>query len=118
MRRIPHLIASSAGRLVAFVFWSIVTAAASEAAVSATTITSIFAPESTPAKSAVDLAMFVLTITAIIFVVVASLLVYSIVKFRDKPANDRHEPPQVYGSTQIEAAWTIVPMLIVVVLFL
>src|SRR5262249_42248189 len=27
------------------------------------------------------------------------------------------EPPQVYGSTQIELAWTIFPMLIVVVLF-
>ena len=28
------------------------------------------------------------------------------------------EPPQVYGSTQIELAWTIVPILIVIVLFL
>jgi len=28
------------------------------------------------------------------------------------------EPAQVYGSTQIELAWTIIPILIVVVLFL
>jgi len=28
------------------------------------------------------------------------------------------EPAQVYGSTQIELAWTIIPTLIVVVLFL
>ena len=28
------------------------------------------------------------------------------------------EPPQVFGSVQIELAWTIIPMLIIVVLFL
>ena len=30
----------------------------------------------------------------------------------------RREPPQVYGSKQIELAWTVIPILIVVVLFL
>jgi cytochrome c oxidase subunit 2 len=77
----------------------------------------IFAPESTPAASIVHLSIFVLAITAIIFIVVATLLVYSIVKFRATPANVDREPAQVYGSTQIELAWTIVPVLIVVVLF-
>jgi cytochrome c oxidase subunit II len=78
---------------------------------------SIFAPESTPAKAIVDLSMFVLGVTAVIFVVVSALLVYSIVKFRATPANVDREPPQVYGSTQIELAWTIMPILVVVVLF-
>ena len=78
---------------------------------------SIFAPASTPAQSIVDLSMFVLGITGLIFVVVASLLVYAVVKFRVTPANADREPAQVYGSTQIELAWTIVPVLIVVVLF-
>ncbi len=78
---------------------------------------SIFAPESTPAKAIVDLSMFVLGITAVIFIVVSALLVYSIVKFRATPANVDREPAQVYGSTQIELAWTIIPILIVVVLF-
>jgi cytochrome c oxidase subunit 2 len=77
----------------------------------------IFAPESTPAKAIVDLSMFVLGITAVIFIVVSVLLVYSIVKFRGTPANADREPAQVYGSTQIELAWTIIPILIVVVLF-
>src|SRR5262249_55330361 len=81
-------------------------------------ITSIFAPETTPGHWIVDLSMFVLSITGIIFVVVASLLVYAIVKFRSTPANVTREPAQVYGSTQIELAWTIIPVLIVVVLFL
>jgi len=79
---------------------------------------SIFAPESTPAKSIVDLSVFVLAITGIIFVVVCTLLVYSIAKFRANSANIGREPAQVYGSTQIELAWTIIPILIVVVLFL
>ena len=38
-------------------------------------------------------------------------------KFRGTPANADREPAQVYGSTQIELAWTIIPVLIVVVLF-
>jgi cytochrome c oxidase subunit 2 len=77
----------------------------------------IFAPESTPASAIVDLSMLVLGITAVIFVVVATLLIYAIVKFRATAANADREPAQVYGSTQIELAWTIVPVLIVFVLF-
>src|SRR6185503_96267 len=82
------------------------------------TITSIFAPETTPARSIYDLSMFVMVITAIIFVVVGGLLLYSIVKFRGKAADANREPAQVYGSMQIELAWTVIPILIVVVLFL
>jgi cytochrome c oxidase subunit 2 len=80
--------------------------------------TNIFAPESAPAKSIFDLSLFVLSITGIIFVVVVTLLGYSILKFRANSANAGREPAQVYGSTQIELAWTIIPILIVVVLFL
>jgi cytochrome c oxidase subunit II len=61
---------------------------------------------------------FVLTVTGIIFAVVFTLLVYSISKFRARSADANSEPAQVYGSTQIELAWTIIPVLIVVVLFL
>jgi cytochrome c oxidase subunit 2 len=81
-------------------------------------LTSIFSPESTPAKSIFDLSIFVLSVTGIIFAVVFTLLVYSISKFRANSANADREPAQVYGSTQIELAWTIIPILIVVVLFL
>ena len=82
-----------------------------------TQLLNIFAPESTPASAIVDLSMLVLSVTALIFVIVASLLVYAIVKFRATEANADREPAQVYGSTQIELAWTIVPILIVIVLF-
>src|SRR5262245_23722212 len=82
-----------------------------------TQLLSIFAPESTPAKAIVELGAFVLAITGVVFVVVASLLVYAIVRFRATSTNADREPAQVYGSTQIELAWTVVPVLIVVVLF-
>src|ERR1700751_5503929 len=80
--------------------------------------TNIFAPASTPAKSIADFSVFVLVITGIIFVVVFALLVYSVVKFRGRVTDAGREPAQVYGSTQIELAWTIIPILIVIVLFL
>ena len=81
-------------------------------------MTNIFAPASTPARAIYDLSLFVLAVTAVIFVIVASLLVYAIVKFRGRAADAGREPAQVYGSTQIELAWTVIPVLIVVVLFL
>src|SRR6202020_1636491 len=80
--------------------------------------TNIFAPASTPAQSIFDLSVFVLEVTAAIFVVVFSLLAYAVVKFRNRTATNGREPAQVYGSSQLELAWTVIPVLIVVVLFL
>jgi cytochrome c oxidase subunit 2 len=79
---------------------------------------SIFEPHSGPAQTIYHLSLFVMQITGAIFVVVASLLVYVIVRFRQRNPNDDSEPPQIYGSTQIELAWTVIPILIVFVLFL
>ncbi len=80
--------------------------------------TNIFAPVSTPAQSILELSRFVLMVTAGIFAVVFSLLAYAVVKFRNRRTSDGREPAQVYGSTQVELAWTVIPILIVVVLFL
>jgi cytochrome c oxidase subunit 2 len=73
---------------------------------------------STPASSIFGLSLFVLTVAAVIFAVVFSLLVYSIVRFRRRTDDDGREPPQVYGSNQLELAWTVIPILIVVTLFM
>jgi len=81
-------------------------------------VPSIFDPRSTPAESIYHLSHFVLAITGLIFLVVFTLLTYAVIKFRRSPADNKREPAQVYGSTQIELAWTIIPILIVVVLFL
>jgi cytochrome c oxidase subunit II len=80
--------------------------------------TNIFAPVSTPAQWIFDLSRFVLMVTGAIFTVVFILLTYAVVKFRKKRTNEGREPAQVYGSTQLELAWTVIPVLIVVVLFL
>src|SRR5712675_173506 len=113
---------SSTVRLLAqtilLLFWSAMTVWASEPQGPSSHGTNIFAPASTPAKSIADLSLFVLVITGIIFVVVFVLLIYSVVKFRGRAMDAGREPAQVYGSTQIELAWTIIPTLIVVVLFL
>ena len=79
---------------------------------------SIFAPASTPAHSIYELSLFVLSITGMIFVVVAGLLAYVIFRYRQHGEDDTSEPAQIYGSTQVELAWTVIPVLIVVVLFL
>lgn len=81
-------------------------------------IPNIFAPESTPAHEIYIVSLFVMGICIAIFVVVFGLLAYSVVKFRRRAGDDHREPPQVYGSNQLELAWTVIPVLIVVVLFL
>jgi cytochrome c oxidase subunit II len=81
-------------------------------------IPNIFKPASTPADSIFGLSRFVLLMTGAIFAIVFSLLVYCVAKFRRRTGDDGVEPPQVYGSNQVELAWTVVPVLIVLVLFL
>jgi cytochrome c oxidase subunit 2 len=81
-------------------------------------IPNIFKPASTPADSIAHISYLVLTITGIIFVIVFCLIVYSIVRYRRRGEDDGREPPQVYGSNQVELAWTVIPVLIVLILFL
>ncbi len=81
-------------------------------------ISSIFDPASSGAALIRDLSGLVLWICLGIFVVTQVGLIWVIVRFRARPGDEGHEPPQVYGSTQVELAWTIVPLIIVLVLFL
>jgi cytochrome c oxidase subunit 2 len=83
-----------------------------------TSSTNIFHPQSAPANDIYRLAIFVLIVTGAIFITVCGLLFYAVVRFRERPGDDGREPPQIYGSNQIELAWTVIPILIVVVLFL
>jgi cytochrome c oxidase subunit 2 len=80
-------------------------------------IANIFKPLADPAEAERNIAYFSFAITGVIFVVVAGLIVYTIWKFRRKHGEDEfQEPPQVYGSNQIEVAWTVIPVLIVFIL--
>jgi cytochrome c oxidase subunit II len=80
--------------------------------------TSIFAPEATPAHSIFSLSILVLAICAVIFVTVGGLLLYILIRYRHRRGYTQREPAQIYGSVQIELSWTVIPILIVVVLFL
>ena len=80
--------------------------------------TSIFSPASTPADFIRHLSLFVLAICGAIFVPVAGSLVFSLARYRRRSNDDGREPAQIYGSNQLELAWTVIPVLIVVVLFL
>src|SRR6201994_1409512 len=79
---------------------------------------STLAPASTPAHQIYDLSLFVIAITGGIFLVVGGLLVIALYRFRARKNDPLTEPAQIYGSTQVELAWTVIPVLIVVVLFL
>jgi len=79
-------------------------------------IANVFKPQATPANSVYNVSMLMLAICAAIFVVVGGLLTFTIVRFRSRKADDPREPAQVYGSNRIEIAWTVIPVLIVLVL--
>jgi cytochrome c oxidase subunit 2 len=82
------------------------------------TTPSTLAPASTPAHQVFDLSVFVVAITGGIFLVVGGLLAVALYRFRARKTDPLGEPAQIYGSTQIELAWTVIPVLVVVVLFL
>jgi cytochrome c oxidase subunit 2 len=82
--------------------------------------TTIFSPAGTPAHSIFTLSLLVFGVTAGIFLVVAGLLLYALFRYRHRPEGPgaSQEPAQIYGSNQIELSWTVIPILIVVMLFL
>ncbi|MGE0822405.1 MAG: cytochrome c oxidase subunit II [Candidatus Binatia bacterium] len=81
-------------------------------------VTSIFAPLSTPAEEIYENGVLVLAICAGIFLAVGGFLLYTLIRYRQRADDDGREPPQVYGSNQIELAWTVIPIVIVFVLIL
>ncbi len=84
-----------------------------------TTPTGIFSPKATPAHLIFGLSVLVLAVTAAIFFTVAGILTYVLIRYRRRhPDSAASEPPQIYGSNRIEVSWTVIPILIVVVLFL
>jgi cytochrome c oxidase subunit 2 len=80
--------------------------------------TNMFEPVSTPARLILETSHFVLGLTFAIFLFVAGLLVWLIVRYRQRASDDNSEPIQIYGSNQIEISWTVIPILLVFMLFL
>jgi cytochrome c oxidase subunit II len=79
--------------------------------------TATFQHPAGPAASAMDhIYRATLGVTVTIFVLVGGWLLYSALRFRVRPGDPQVEPPQVHGSTRLEMAWTIVPVLVLVAL--
>jgi cytochrome c oxidase subunit II len=82
-------------------------------------VQNIFDPLSAPAETLYNVSLLVMVVCAVIFLIVGGLLTYAIIRYRRRgPEDDQEEPPQVYGSAAIELAWTVPPILIVVMLVL
>ena len=68
-------------------------------------------PVSPNASAIDDIYLVILGATVTIFVLVGGFLLYSAIRFRERPRDP--DPPQTHGSTKLELGWTIVPILIV-----
>jgi len=82
-------------------------------------VSDIFQPLSRQSEMILEPTILVLLTSLGVFLVVTFMLVYVVWKFRRRgPEDDVVEPPQIYGSNNIELAWTVIPCLIVFVLVL
>ena len=75
---------------------------------------SILRPASPNASEIRSLAFYVLLIVSGIFLVVEGLLIASIVRFRNRPES---EVPQTHGNRRLETVWTLIPAILVIVIF-
>jgi cytochrome c oxidase subunit 2 len=78
-------------------------------------IHSVFNPSSPEAQSIVNLFVLTLFIAAVIFILVAGLVLIASFRFRSRPGED--EPRQIFGNRKLEIAWTVGPALLLIVLF-
>src|SRR5205085_6116269 len=63
-----------------------------------------------------NLFLLLYVLSAVVFLLVEGLLVYSAVKFRRRSANEM--PAQVHGHRALEITWTVLPTILVAVIFL
>ena len=58
---------------------------------------------------------YVLLIASVpIFVLVETVVVYSVWKFRLRPGDDRVDGPPIHGNTRLEVVWTILPAVLLI----
>ena len=76
---------------------------------------SIFDPLSPEAQAITDLWVITLWICVGIFAVVAGIVGYSLARHRWREG--MHDPEQIAGNVRVEVIWTVVPFVIVLVLF-
>src|SRR6201988_5448634 len=72
-------------------------------------------PQSPLAREIYDLGIVSSIVFALIFVIVTGAIPYSIFRFRSRAGEP--DPRQILGNRKVEIAWTIIPFLIVIFLF-
>ncbi len=75
----------------------------------------ILAPFSPAAEETASLFYFIFWIAVVIFIGVEGMLVFFVLRYQRR-AQDEH-PEQYHGNTRLEITWTIIPALILVVVF-
>ncbi len=73
-------------------------------------------PQSPEALAVYHLFLFILGIALLIFLVVAFLVIFSMVRYHYRMGDG--EPPQRFGNTRIEIVWTVIPLAILVIIFI
>jgi cytochrome c oxidase subunit 2 len=63
-----------------------------------------------------DLIKIVFAIAIGVFILVQALLIYSVVRYRERPDDDGSLPKQVEGNTRLEILWTVIPTVILAVI--
>jgi cytochrome c oxidase subunit 2 len=73
-------------------------------------------PASPGARSIATLHNVVFVIATIVFAVVAGLLIYSLIRFRRRSADEPEPDQSLHGNATLETIWTLIPVGILVVL--
>ncbi len=76
---------------------------------------SVFDGATPQARSISDYFVLVLILAAVVFVIVEGLLVYVLLRFRARPGDGRPRP--VFEKQHLEITWTVIPILLVALLF-
>lgn len=72
-------------------------------------------PATRDAEIISDLFNVIFIFAVIVFVLVEGLLIYSVIKFRRRRADEM--PEQIHGNRGLELAWTIVPAIVIALIF-
>ena len=73
-------------------------------------------PKTDAGRDVFNLYIIVLILAGIVFVAVEGFILYAVVRYRRKPGDDTL-PEQLHGNTTVEIIWTLIPTVIVFILF-
>ncbi len=76
---------------------------------------SIMRPAGDVAQIQLDLFMFTFWLSVAVLVLVGAALIYALIRFRSRPS-DKGIPKQVHGSVLVEAIWTTLPVIIIIMI--